>query len=139
MAARIAYQEREEAKVRKAESEMLKQQDKENRKRQQKEDRLRRQSEERQRRSEGDARRSRTRTNSSNEKMEFMGKAYTDYVPAHDRSLPAHVPAARPNHYANTDRSHQSVGKSIKSTWLGFLAWFKTRLLRLRKKFGGGK
>jgi hypothetical protein len=137
MAARIAYQEREVAKSRKVEKEVLKQQEKENRKRQQKEDRQRQKSEDKQRRlSEGDDRRSRTRTNSSNEKMEFVGKPYNDYTPANIRSLPAHVPTAKPNGYAKADKSRPSLGKSVKSTWLGFLAWFRTRLLRLQKKLG---
>jgi hypothetical protein len=139
MAARIAYQEREEAKSRKAEKEVLKLQEKENRKRQQKEERQRQKSEEKQRRlSEGDDRRSRGRLNSSNEKMEFVGKPYDDYTPANIRSLPAHVPTAKPNGYATANQSRPSFSKSMKSTWLGFLAWFRTRLLRLRKKLGRG-
>jgi hypothetical protein len=64
-----------------------------------------------------------------------VGKAYTDITPAHSRSLPAHVSTANQGGRTRSyTRSSRSSKRSAKSTWLGFVAWFRTRLLRLGRK-----
>jgi hypothetical protein len=130
-AARQAYAEKEEAKERKAEKEYLKQQDRANRKRQQKDEQLRR-------KSEG----STGRPHLHNEKSELVGKAYTDYSPAHTRTLPKHVPTTTAT-TATGVRPGQSkpsvANSSMKSRWLAFMAWFRTRLLRMGRKMRGRK
>lgn len=129
-AARIAYNEREEAKERKAEKEELKRQDRENRKRGKQEERQRR-------KSDAEEKRRRMRANSSNEKLSdatsFVGKAYDETIPAHVRSLPAHVtapptPSGIPTRSGPTGPKQK---KGARSGWLAFMAWFRTRLLRL--------
>jgi hypothetical protein len=119
-AARIAFAEREEAKERKA----MRQQEKTMRKRQQKEERSRRKSES-----------NSTNGSASDEKVDFVGVAYTDYHPAHARTLPRHVPtSATPGVIPRLERRGTVESKSVKSRWLNFLAWFRTRLLRVSKK-----
>jgi hypothetical protein len=129
-AARIAYNEREEAKARQAEKEELKRLDRENKRRGKKEERQRR-------KSDADERRKRARANSSNEKLNdassFIGKSYNETTPAHIRSLPAHV-GAPPTPSAIPTRSPADgfkKKKAARSGWLAFMAWFRTRLLRL--------
>jgi hypothetical protein len=128
-AARIAYNEKEAEKERRAEKEELKRLELENRKRAKKEDRQRR-------KSDAEDKRTRSRSDSgNNEKVDFVGKAYNDFTPAHTRSLPAHVPTAAPSaRLAHNRTSTRSSRRSAKSTWVGFLAWFRTRLLRLGRK-----
>lgn len=76
--------------------------------------------------------RARTRSNSRNEKGDIVGKAYNDYSNSHPRALPVTGPA-RPRASTKTS-SAGSANRGAKSTWLGFLAWFRTRLLRLGRK-----
>jgi hypothetical protein len=129
-AARVAFAERKQAKERKAEKEYLKTQDRAERRQRQKEERTRRKSET-----------SLTASTTAgapvvDEKLGFIGRAYDDYEPAHSRSLPvktttavAATPETRPHL-----TSKKSTTSSVKSTWLGFLAWFRTRLLRMKRK-----
>jgi hypothetical protein len=128
-AARIAYNEKEEAKAMRAEKEAMKQRERESRKHAKNDDRIRR-------KSDADETGTRIRSNSGNEKQEFVGKAYNDFTPAHSRSLPALVATANSGGRtrAYTKSSSRSSRRSVKSSWLGFLAWFRTRLLRLGKK-----
>jgi hypothetical protein len=129
IAARIAYAEREEAKERKAEKDYLKQQDRQNRRRQQ---------------TRGRSESATTGSSGHNEKIQFVGKSYDEYTPAHSRTLPKHVPTtttAATTTVSNmrSDRTTRSSNsKTLKSRWLGFLAWFRTRLLRIGKKLRGG-
>lgn len=127
-AARIAYNEKEEAKALRAEKEASRQMEKDSKKHTKKDDRTRRKSD-----ADKDTR---TRSNSGTEKQEFVTKAYNDFNPAHSRSLPALVSTANSGGRtrAYTKSSTQSSRRSAKSSWLGFLAWFRTRLLRLGKK-----
>jgi hypothetical protein len=130
-AARIRYAEREEAKERKAEKEMLRAQDKANRKRQQREERQSRRSES----STGPG----GVSAGSSEKLGLIGRAYDEYQPAHSRTLPAHVPTvAAASTDARAERHDKAewkgVASSMKVRWLGFVAWFRTRLLRIRRK-----
>ncbi|KAF2664022.1 hypothetical protein BT63DRAFT_98938 [Microthyrium microscopicum] len=130
MAARIAYAEREEAKERKAEKEYLRQQN-------------RRRNHERPPRGRSES--ATTGSSSQNEKMQFVGKSYDEYTPAHSRTLPKHVPTTTTSAATNVQniRSGRSAqpgkSKTLKSRWLGFMAWLKTRLLRLGKKMSGGR
>jgi hypothetical protein len=129
-AARLAYTEREEAKERKAEKEEARRLDREKKKLGRKEERQRRRSDaEEVRRARGD---------SSNEKVDmFAGKAYDDNKPAHARSLPARVEAPPPTSKGRSGRGmgRQEEGKrrGARSKWLSFMAWFRTRLLRLSR------
>jgi hypothetical protein len=133
-AARIAYRQKEE---RKAEKAQVKEHDKIYRK--QVKDERRRMSEEKNRqRSTERIVTGRQRNNSSNEKVEFVGKQYAEYRPAHNQSLPRYVPTAQTNTYASAG-SRKSVSGSWKSSWLGFLAWFRTRVLRIKGKLGRKK
>ncbi|KAF2429461.1 hypothetical protein EJ08DRAFT_280026 [Tothia fuscella] len=130
-AARIAYNEKEAEKDRRAEKEALKRSIEETRKKAKKEDRQRRKSdavEDKRLRSRSDL------TTSNSEKVDFVGKAYNDFTPAHSRSLPAHVPTTAQQRPQIPRSETRSSRHSAKSTWVGFLAWFRTRLLRLGKK-----
>ncbi|KAE9970156.1 hypothetical protein BLS_005035 [Venturia inaequalis] len=124
-AARIAYNEKEEAKALRAEKEAMKQLERDIKKH----NKPRRKSDP----ADKDAR---MRSNSGNEKQEFVTKAYNDFIPAHSRSLPAMVSTANSGGRtrAYTKSSHLSSRRSPKSSWQGFLAWFRTRLLRLGKR-----
>jgi hypothetical protein len=128
-AARIAYNEKEEAKAVRAEKEALRQLERESKKHMKRDERIRR-------KSDATDKGARTRSNSGNEKQEFVGKAYNDFNPAHSRSLPALVSTANSGGRtrAYTKSSTRSSRRSAKSSWLGFLAWFRTRLLRIGKK-----
>jgi hypothetical protein len=146
--ARIRYAEREEAKERKAEKDALRARDKANRKRAQRE--------ERQRRRSGSSARSPAAAaagasgglpmGSSSEKLGLIGRAYDEYQPAHLRTLPAHVPTAAATAAAAgtlvTKDAQAAGGKppasSIKVRWLGFVAWFRTRLLRIKRSMTSG-
>lgn len=124
-AARIAYNEKEEAKALRAEKEAMRQLERDSKKQNNS-----------RRKSDATDKDARLRSNSSNEKQEFVTKAYNDFNPAHSRSLPALVSTANSGGRtrAYTKSSTQSSRRSAKSSWQGFLAWFRTRLLRLGKK-----
>ena len=130
-ALRAAYNEKEEAKERRFEKEALKQADREHRKRIKKDERQRR-------KSDADDARARAHGDSggNNEKVDFLGKAYKDYNSGQSRPLPEHVPTANfgARSRGNTATSRGSSRKSAKSTWLAFLTWIRTRLLRLGRK-----
>jgi hypothetical protein len=128
-AARIAYNEKEEAKAIRAEKEAMRQLERDSKKHTKKSDRIRR-------KSDATDKGTRIRSNSGNEKQEFVTKAYNDFNPAHSRSLPALVSTANSGGRtrAYTKSSTRSSRRSAKSSWLGFLAWFRTRVLRLGKK-----
>lgn len=127
-AARLAYNERQEAKERKAEKEEARRQDRERKRQDRKEERIRRKS---------DAEESkRARADSSNEKVDaFAGKAYDENKPVHARSLPAQVEAPPSRGQSARLRGRQGEGKrrGARSKWLSFMAWFRTRLLRLSR------
>lgn len=79
----------------------------------------------------------RVRSNeTTNEKAEFVGKAYDDYTPAHPGSLPritghTEKDRERGRPRADTKNSGGSGSRSPKSTWVRFLAWLRTRFLRI--------
>jgi hypothetical protein len=144
-AARLAYREREEAKERKAEKEALRQADRETRKKSRHDDRLRRKSD------------TYSRSASlSNEKLDrggsgggggggggggasgkdsphVAGKQYSDYAPAHEMSMPARVDTDHGEHRTEATPD-VSRTRAAKSTWLAFITWFRTRLLRLGRR-----
>lgn len=124
-AARIAYNEKEEAKALRAEKEAMRQLERDSKKHNK--PRLK---------SDATDKDARLRSNSGNEKPEFVTKAYNDFTPAHSRSLPALVSTANSGGRtrAYTKSSNRSSRRSAKSSWQGFLAWFRTRLLRLGRK-----
>jgi hypothetical protein len=144
MAARIAFAEKEEAKERKAEKDALKAADRANRKRVAREERHHRKSE-----SGSNASFMATTAaqvavaNASHayerKSTDFVGLAYADHKPVHSRSLPAHVSTASAQgaNAAPSPRWEKAApghGSSLKGTWLSFVAWFRTRLLRMKRK-----
>jgi hypothetical protein len=130
-AARLAYSEREEAKERKAEKEEARRLDRERKKLGRKEERQRRRSDTEEAR--------RTRGDSSNEKVDmFAGKAYVDNKPVRARSLPAQVEVTpqtnkRPSRRGTGRQEEEAKRRGARSRWLSFMAWFRTRLLRLSR------
>ncbi|OCK77352.1 hypothetical protein K432DRAFT_284506, partial [Lepidopterella palustris CBS 459.81] len=121
-AARQAYQEKEAAKERKAEEDAMKKADRDSRKKSKQEERQRRKS---------DAAEKRTRS-ISNEKVAtpVAGKEYSNYTPAHSRSLPARV--ATVEHDKEVRAAPKvTTRRAAKGRWLAFVTWFRTRLLRL--------
>jgi len=124
-ALRVAYAEKQEAKERRyAEKEQLKQQDK------------------RRARKDSAARNSESSARGThNEKTEFIGKAYSDYDPTHAHSLPKHIrtPGSVPAAARADGSTHTAKSRSLKTRWLAFLAWFRTRLLRMGRKMRRGK
>jgi hypothetical protein len=137
-AARMAYAEREEAKERKAEKEHLKQQGKAERKKRMKEERTRRKSESGAPTGTGASAGAggvTTAITGTDEKLGFVGRAYDDYEPSHTRSLPYHVPTVQAAIDTRPNAPPKPVASSsVKSRWLGFVAWFRTRLLRMKRK-----
>ncbi|KIW08543.1 uncharacterized protein PV09_00511 [Verruconis gallopava] len=66
-----------------------------------------------------------------NEKREFVGKAYDEYSATHASSQPrTEKRSARPR-LAMVASAGSGSKRGVKSTWLRFLAWLRTRLLRL--------
>lgn len=124
-AARQAYQEKEAAKERKAEKEAMKQADRDNRKKSKQEERHRRKSDVKEKRSRS----------VSNEKMmtPVAGREYSNYTPAHSRSLPARVATVDLNKEMRT-APQVTTRRAAKSRWLAFVTWFRTRLLRFGKR-----
>jgi hypothetical protein len=140
MAARLAYAEREEAKERKHEKEAIKAADRANKKRVAREEKQRRKSE------SGtisptpffSATGGSSRV-SSDKRDELVGIAYQDHTPVHSRSLPAHVPTASAQGTSGASNLRREKGESehrgsLKSRWLAFVAWFRTRLLRMSRR-----
>ena len=116
-AARMAFQEKEQAKERKYGKESLKQAEKNVRKQH--------------KRHESDARRS---VSDANEAMatprpSIGGRQYSDHRQAHTRTLPKHVVSVDGEKYNAVPQVTKS--RAAKGRWLRFLAWLKTRLLRL--------
>jgi hypothetical protein len=152
-AARQAFGEKEEAKERKAEKEALKHLDRE----------MRRKTklEEREKRRTGTKSRSGSLANSnsnsnvalpdngplaghtasalSNEKtntsMDIGGREYEAYARTHDLSMPAMAQAAGAS--SRTEVTPKvTTSRQVKSRWLAFITWFRTRLLRLGRRVG---
>ncbi|KAF2813065.1 uncharacterized protein BDZ99DRAFT_486433 [Mytilinidion resinicola] len=124
-AARQAYQEKEAAKDAKAEKEAMKQADRESKKKYKQEERQRRKS---------DAAEKRT-LSVSQEKVaaSVAGKEYSNYAPAHTRSLPARVATIDPEKEIHA--APPITGRRLaKGRWANFVTWFRTRMLRLGKR-----
>jgi hypothetical protein len=118
-AARIAFAERQQAKELKASARAEKHADRERRKSTQ------------------------TRPNASRssiamtkeEKLAFVGKSYDDYAPAHQRSLPAHgTTAATGAQVGSGGQRRTNEGGKFRKTWARFMAWLRTRLIRMQGK-----
>ncbi|KAF2458178.1 hypothetical protein BDY21DRAFT_420843 [Lineolata rhizophorae] len=155
-AARQAYREREAAKERKAEKEALRQLEREHQRHARQLERERRREELREKKRAGQAAggaaaRDRSRSGGSgggggatNEKAlveesdAVAGREYSRFAPAHALALPSlsapplaadeGVPVG-----AATRRQRERHGSSG-GRWMGFVAWFKTRLLRLSRR-----
>ncbi|KAF2093370.1 hypothetical protein NA57DRAFT_81299 [Rhizodiscina lignyota] len=138
-AARKAFEEREEAKARKLEKEESRQMEREQKKQQKKS------IDQKRRKSEGEeGRRSRLRSDSSNEKVDdaaVAGREYATLKPVNSRTLPNRVERISPGRRSDTTRSERERNRErqkhgAKRNWFGFLAWFRTRLLRLGRRMG---
>jgi hypothetical protein len=124
-ALRAAYNEKELAKEEKYEKEALKQAKKQAKK----QDRHIR------RKSDATSVRARSESN-SHEKQDFVGKAYDEYNATHASSLPKVLSEKdRPRGATNTLRG--SSNKGARSAWVRFLAWLRTRFLRIGGKAHG--
>lgn len=131
-AARQKYQEREDAKMRKLEKEEMKSMERDQRK----QERKRRKSEPEERKARNDS------VNNNNEKgaaaEEVAGREYAMLKPVNSRALPNRVdsisPGQRETPRFESGRKKKKPG--AKTNWFGFLAWFRTRLLRLGRKMG---
>jgi len=122
-AARIAYSEREEAKAAKAEKEERRRLGREQRRQDKRDERLRQKGEPT----------PRTRANSASaEKVEPLAAAGSN------QNKPAQ-PAAVPEQPVKTAsrnagrQQEQNRPRGARSAWLGFMAWFRKRLLRLSR------
>lgn len=138
-AARIAYQEKEDAKARKAEKEEIRQQER----RYKKEEHKRKKSETedfKRRKSETERpRRTRTRSSSNTEKAEEIGgKEYANLKRENSRTLPKSVDRISParRDYASRERT-QKKKNGGKRAWYEFLAWIRTRFFRFGRKMKG--
>jgi hypothetical protein len=69
------------------------------------------------------------------EKLAFVGKSYDDYAPAHQRSLPAHgTTAASGAQVTSGGQRNANRGGKFRKTWVRFMAWLRTRLIRMQGK-----
>ncbi|KAF2198035.1 hypothetical protein GQ43DRAFT_379613 [Delitschia confertaspora ATCC 74209] len=130
-AARQAFAEKEAAKERKYEEEANKQAERENRKRYKEEERLRR-------KSESSARIGNYPQSMHNEKAgrpSVGARQYSDHREAHTRSLPIPAQAAPVDPEKGIIPTPKVTrSRAAKGRWLRFVAWFKTRLLRIGRK-----
>ncbi|EOA91361.1 hypothetical protein ACJQWK_03564 [Exserohilum turcicum] len=136
-AARQKFEQEQRAKELKYEKEAHKQQEREHRKQLKKEDVQRRKSEHADRNDM-----SRTRTGSDGEKTprpsavggrpSVGGRQYSDYREAHSHSLPKFVATVDPEKAAAACAAPKvTKSRAAKGTWLRFVTWLRTRLLRL--------
>ncbi|KAF2735744.1 hypothetical protein EJ04DRAFT_183808 [Polyplosphaeria fusca] len=132
-AARQAFNEKEAGKERKYEKTAMKKEEKDFRKQYKKEERDRRVSESHDRKEHNRAR----STSDSNEKSSTPrpsvgGRQYSDHRQTHNSTLPKHIISSekRTNTAPKVTKSRAAKGR-----WLRFVAWFKTRLLRMSKVF----
>lgn len=116
-ALRAAYNEKEEAKEAKYAAQANR--------RVQKEERIRRKSD-----TASTIPRVKGGNGTQDEKAKVMGKAYDDYSATHASSLP-NVTSEKRRPRGNTNTSSSSGNKGPKSNWVRFVAWLKTRFLRL--------
>jgi hypothetical protein len=119
-AARMAFQEKEQAKERKYGKETLKQAEKNVRKQH--------------KRRESDSHKRSRSVSDANETLatprpSIGGRQYSDHRQAHTRTLPKHVVSVDGEKYNAVPQVTKS--RAAKGRWLRFLAWLKTRLLRL--------
>ncbi|KAK3045203.1 hypothetical protein LTS18_014332, partial [Coniosporium uncinatum] len=126
--ARAEFNEKQAEKERRAEKDRLKRLDRETQKKSQDEERQKR-------KSESDQRRQRTRTISNEKVPEITGaREYAKYNQTHARALPARVEPASPQRNVHAQSKSDGSSKSLKKQWLAFIAWLRTRFLRMGKK-----
>ncbi|KZF21969.1 hypothetical protein L228DRAFT_268475 [Xylona heveae TC161] len=125
-AARQAFSEKEEAKARKAEEDEYKAACREHRKREKQEEGERRKSESREFRAR--------RTSSSlNEKIDSLpGREFAGLTPVQSRD----IPPPTPNVYVDAagPASNITTKRAIKSKWMGFWTWLRTRVFKIGRK-----
>ena len=129
-AARLKFEEDERAKERKYEKEAHKQQERDYRKQLKKDDLLRRKSDT----IDGtEYKHSRSTSDAPHEKTprpSVGGRQYSDHREAHSNSLPTHVSVVDPEKQSSA-APKVTKSRAAKGTWLRFITWFKTRLLRM--------
>jgi len=126
--ARAEFSEKQAESERRVERDRQKRLDREHQKKSQDEDRQKR-------KSESDQRRQRTRTISNEKVPEITGaREYANYNQTHARALPARVEPASPQRNVNPRSKGDDSNKSLKKQWLAFIAWLRTRFLRLGKR-----
>lgn len=133
-AARQAFQEKEEAKERKLEKEVHKQTERDMR-------RLNRKLEHQKQKSDGnESKRARSVSDLNNEKTprpSIGGRQYSDHREAHTRTLPNYVPPSSSEKHAGFHLPKVTKSREAKGNWAKFVAWFKTRILRISRKMSG--
>ncbi|PVI06761.1 hypothetical protein DM02DRAFT_407693 [Periconia macrospinosa] len=133
-AARQAFQEKEEAKERKHEKEVHKQSERDLKK-------LNRKLEHQRRKSEGnESKRARSVSDLNNEKTprpSIGGRQYSDHREPHSRTLPNYVPPSSSEKQGGFHLPKVTKSREAKGNWAKFVAWFKTRILRISRKMHG--
>jgi len=125
-AARQAFREKEEAKNRKAEKDEIRQIERKLRKTEKREDRQRK-------KSDADTRRARAQSNDEKSSTPSVGGTeYGKIAPTQSLNLPVTVATVRPVSRSRRDDERKKLG--AKSRWMGFVAWLRTKLLKLGRK-----
>ena len=129
-AARLKFEEEERAKERKYEKVAHKQQERDLRKQLKKNDPVSRQSDSLDRNEHKRARSTSDCLTEKPSRPSVGGRQYSDHREAHSNSLPTYVETVDPEKQIGaTPRVTKS--RAAKGTWLRFVTWFKTRLLRI--------
>jgi hypothetical protein len=133
-AARQAFLEKEEAKERKHDREASKQAERDHRKQFKKEERYRRKSEGHE---TSYTARSRSVSGSNNEKStprpSIGGRQFSDHRLSHSTTMPAFDQSVD-NEKASTTYPEVTRTRAAKGRWLRFVAWFRTRILRMTNR-----
>lgn len=115
LAARHAFNEKEEASLRSQETIMNKQAERDNRRLYKKEERYRRKSE--------------SLDFERTSRPSIGGRQFSDHRQAHARTLPIYVPTIHEKSEMGENRV--TAKRAAQSRWLRFVAWFKTRILHI--------
>ena len=133
-AARQKFEEEERAKERKYEKEATRLAERELRKQLKKDELQARKSESNDRATQS---RSRSVSDAHNEKAprpSVGGRQYSDHRQAHSNSLPKYVATVDLEKQGSNAAPQITKSRAAKGTWLRFITWFKTRLLRMSSK-----
>ncbi|KAF2273375.1 uncharacterized protein EI97DRAFT_444907 [Westerdykella ornata] len=133
-AARIAFQQKEEAKERKHDKEASKLAERQNQKLYKKEERQRRKSEHMDR-PHYPASAADSYNEKSTPRPSIGGRQYSDaYHPHAETTLPVFVPTVRDSEKRGMRHPKVTGARAAKSRWIRFVTWFKTRILRISNR-----